>query len=1068
MKDACNAHYSRRKKQRRGEGTDDDMTIDKGCTDEADAHNSNDDIGANNEDSHEDSDDGTSTDYNGDTDGASVDDEEVEMDEDDDDNEKDEEEVEMDEYDSDEPDEEDEEEVEMDEDDSDEPDEIDLTEECEGLGTTLEPDETLLLFQKELDLQLANKTGRVRRYTVQEEVLVDLLQVLKKMKAPLKAYTEILKWTKRSFKKKFEFSKSHPSRRKMISLLYMKHHMESLAPREVLFKLPQRKQTVNIVIFDARAAFSNLLSSPIANKDENFNFHRDNPFEPPPNYSPVIGDLNTGLSYLESYKALVKNVGDVLLPIPLLSDKTTVNKSYNRLSMEPINFSLGIFKHSVRSLPAAMRVLGYINLQATPDNEEDTDDDGVPTPDHKVTFRSKTKANKAARDLNDYHAQIEFILQESGFIELQEAGFKWILNYRNRKIPVTFRIYVPFIVGDTEGHDRYCGHYTARFARICQLCRICECPTKRCGYSKAKYRYRRPSKVDRLVALNETKELQAMSQQKLINGFRKVRFGSHNKRHIFGACPGEMLHLVTLGWFKYCMASFSSQAGSTSVPLGQHGVLCAEIGKSLSRQSDRELPRTNFPDGFSSGANLRAHEVPGCLLVMLFSMHTPKYHTIFGAPRFRKDKCLGDENHIRDWISLLESLLQWLEWLKQDTIETSVVEKSQIAMRWLIRHFKFTSPRLTGMLENTIKMHLPLHIARDILDFGVPSMVNSTFLETSHITICKETVENTQKRKSSVTIQAGHRYCENTAIDRSWDYLKDSIDDPHLNNGVVGQVGGRCYHVQANATGESEIEWVGTKVSDNMIIGDRIVQYLFEICLPNIAGQSLNCFTEYKVDGQIYRASPWYMGGPWNDYVNLREVNEEEADANPPWMYPNFHPARILTFVDLSILEHDIEHVDEPGLYALVEMYEPVPNDNDISSQILGHFVQNRELVSRLPTLYLVGVDRFVAPTIGMANIGGVSGDYLFMIKRRCTWAKCWTDWIEHLDERYEEESETSESGDEDEIIGEDSSDEDSDDEDGSSDEDNTDECAGDEERSDEERGDEEGDEENVSSNEDN
>ena len=142
--------------------------------------------------------------------------------------------------------------------------------------------------------------------------------------------------------------------------------------------------------------------------------------------------------------------------------------------------------------------------------------------------------------------------------------------------------------------------------------------------SIAKFRYLRPSKVNRLVALNEIKALQAMSQQRLINGFRKVRFGSHNKQHIFGACPGEILHLVTLGWFKYCMTSFSSQAGSTSVPLSHHSVLCAEIGKSLSRQSDRDLPHTNFPDGFSSGANLKAHEVPGCLLVMLFSMHTPK------------------------------------------------------------------------------------------------------------------------------------------------------------------------------------------------------------------------------------------------------------------------------------------------------------------------------------------------------------------------------------------------------------------------------------------------------------
>ena len=182
-------------------------------------------------------------------------------------------------------------------------------------------------------------------------------------------------------------------------------------------------------------------------------------------------------------------------------------------------------------------------------------------------------------------------------------------------------------------------------------------------------------------------------------------------------------------------------------------------------------------------------------------------------------------------------------------------------MRSLIGHFKFTSPCMTGMFQNTIKMHLPLHIARDILDFGVPKIVNSTFLETSHITICKDTAKNTQKRKLCHMIQAGHRFVENTAIDRSWDFLKDSLDDPQLNNGV-GLVGGRSYHAKTNATGASEMKWIGTKVAESMIIGDRIVKYLFEICLPNVAEKSLRCFTEYKVDGQIYRASPWYMGWP--------------------------------------------------------------------------------------------------------------------------------------------------------------------------------------------------------------
>ena len=358
----------------------------------------------------------------------------------------------------------------------------------------------------------------------------------------------------------------------------MKHHMESLRPREKNFLLPHCRQVVPIVIFDAGAAISSLLSSPIGCKDESVNFHENNPFAPHPNHSSVIGDLNTGLSFLESYKALVKNEGDVLLPVPLGADKTTID-AHNRLSMKPLNFSLGIFKQSVRCLPVAMRVLDYIYLQATPDNDELVED-GLSTPDCKVLFPAKTTTKKAAYNLNDYHAQIEFILK----------GFKWILNYRNRKIPVTFRMYVPFIVGDTEGHDRFCGHFTTRFPGIHELCRICECSTKKSGYFKSNFPYRLPSRVNRAVARYGTDALHAMSQQKLINGFRKVRFGSHNERGIFRACPGEILHLVLIGWFKYCITSFSSQAGLKSKCIGQYDVLSAEIGKSLSRQSDRELP----------------------------------------------------------------------------------------------------------------------------------------------------------------------------------------------------------------------------------------------------------------------------------------------------------------------------------------------------------------------------------------------------------------------------------------------------------------------------------------------
>jgi hypothetical protein len=88
------------------------------------------------------------------------------------------------------------------------------------------------------------------------------------------------------------------------------------------------------------------------------------------------------------------------------------------------------------------------------------------------------------------------------------------------------------------------------------------------GYSKSKFPIAFP-KNDTLVCKGSTDQLPLLSQNYLWNGFADVQFGLHNQRGIFGACPGEMLHLVSLGWFKYCLLAFAAQAGPTSVALKQ-------------------------------------------------------------------------------------------------------------------------------------------------------------------------------------------------------------------------------------------------------------------------------------------------------------------------------------------------------------------------------------------------------------------------------------------------------------------------------------------------------------------
>ena len=104
-------------------------------------------------------------------------------------------------------------------------------------------------------------------------------------------------------------------------------------------------------------------------------------------------------------------------------------------------------------------------------------------------------------------------------------------------------------------------------------------------------------------------------------------------------------------------------------------------------------------------------------------------------------------------------------WLKQPEMRRTSVVKSGYATSHLIRLLWYVAPRLTGdMKSNTIKTHLVLHIHEEILNFGVPEVMNSSYAESGHITICKDTTRTTQKRSQTFTEQAALRYVENLAI----------------------------------------------------------------------------------------------------------------------------------------------------------------------------------------------------------------------------------------------------------------------------------------------------------------
>ena len=221
-----------------------------------------------------------------------------------------------------------------------------------------------------------------------------------------------------------------------------------------------------------------------------------------PSWSGDIGNINTGRCYRKTYEALVKNVGvDMILPTIFAIDKTQVDM-YGQMQMELLTMSHGILKHDVRSKHSAMRILGYAChfLSHKPTSTKGATSaaaafEANDLPDGTVvgdvsSLKQIASVRWSTYLLNEMHMQIKFILEESRYLELQCNGFNWTLHYNGKVHPIILHPYIPFIISDTEGHSRLCGHYTARFSLVKQLCRVCECPTLQSGWLNAKYPHR--------------------------------------------------------------------------------------------------------------------------------------------------------------------------------------------------------------------------------------------------------------------------------------------------------------------------------------------------------------------------------------------------------------------------------------------------------------------------------------------------------------------------------------------------------------------------------------------------
>ena len=892
-----------------------------------------------------------------------------------------------------------------------------------------------------------------------EAAAIRLMDIMVRKKATLDTYDEVMAWHTEQIAPGMSFLK----RKKVINMLAERYNMPTkmvdnkkvldlVKKREVV--LPSSGAKVDIIYHDARDQVVSLLTDPRFG-DDDWLHYGDDPFAPIPADLDYFADINTGKAYRKTYDKLITKPGkQMLVPILLYIDGA-VTGQFDKMSVEAMKLTLGILNRIARDKEYAWRTLGYCpnytksesrgkkileesgHVAASmlvveeyegvgdSDDEEDTDDDE----------EDAEKKKKAAEDF-EYDAEKEYELRTHkaqdlhrmlaaimhSYKVLEEKGIVWDYKYRGKIYEnVEMFFFVMFIKCDTDEADKLCGSYTSRGKNVSQLCRYCTCPTDMTDKVDANFPKKTVELIRNLVEDDMVEKLRKLSQQNILNALHDIRFGLHTGQGVHGACPMEMLHHLLLGIFKYFRDCFLIQIGLTSKIALEINALAKILGKIIARQSDRELPKTNFAKGIFEG-KLMGKEFAGVLLLISAILQTAEGRKLLAKVRGGHFRGQGK---IDNWVLLVETLIEWEAFLKLDRMEGKHVKRLKKKHTFIMFLLKKICKRTAGMGLKIVKFHGILHLIEDIIAYGVPMNVDTGSVESHH----KKTKVAAKMTQRNVTV-----FEEQTAL-RLVEFHLIELGMAELNGKVMYEYL-TCDQERGPTTpklAEDITQVVTTGTAISVLYDDTAGRMSFnfrrnagahrvwETPIVNFLGNlqqhveqefgidDLDVRTEHKRGGQIFRGHPNYrQGGQWNDWAVF--------DWGP--LHGKL-PAEIWCFVDFSEANANFRTRFagcslECGVYAVVESStfcpnvaangEPI-NTSDLFKPIIKEMPApdaNGIIAGR--NFYLANVEAIVSTACIIPDIGSGNKFRYFQLSPRNDWAKLFTKWVDQPHTREDEE----------------------------------------------------------------
>ena len=741
---------------------------------------------------------------------------------------------------------------------------------------------------------------------------LSLLDLFNKSKASLQLYDDTIRLFN-DYTSAHDFNRFDPllSRKQFIAVLEKNYGSCALKPKNGNVRLHDGS-FATVPVFEIKQMILSILNDPTLMKKENFVEGYDiftGMVDPNHPANDVYGEIHTGDVWenARSHYCDNDNGETVFMPLALIifGDKSHTDL-HGSLAVTPLIFTLSFFNQQARNRTEFWRPLGYVpNLSY-----------------------GKGDADKTPPivKLQNEHDCLRYVLQSVK--HLAERRLQTTVMGRN----VVCTIWIHYFIGDTEGNNKWLGHYGGNNPGIQQPYRDCTCSFEDLSATNPNCEY---------ITLTTIKN--AWREMQIDDKMGKAAFKLISKHYIYNAfvdpklplsdlvhgpyrmTPPELLHTSSSGLIQNMLESLQLQMGKTKA---RHRLdqLHVRLFNVIRRQSERDYPRGAIRNGIIDSTRSQSSERRGNFFMLMCIAHT-----VEGKHILSKQLGLG-RRHWKRWINFLKNYLAMEEWFHHSPPKEEV-NNAREAISDVLMELQLFFPRAEDTNGyNLPKMHGMTKIQTYMKLYGSAINFYGGPGESAHKLFVKAPGSKTQRRMREFTKQTAEQCYHNMTIRMAKTALIDEEEKLYLQLGYT--VNGDIEKTKENIEPKLRSQYVLSGNLDSLLelemgsehkeinthglphslirVIRRDIQHLPVEKQPSKVIGYRQILLNDDGDEVTYYAHPNTYGRPWYDWAFVYFQNNDDKEEH--------YPSRLLGFVDIGNgVEAVVQCSKHPVQWDLVE-----------------------------------------------------------------------------------------------------------------------------------------------------